>query len=128
MWQFLLPMAANALLSVNQARKNQEAQKQSNLAQAEMTRYSPWTHQAGQIDMTAQPSSASAAFGGAVQGLGIGQSINNAFASPAQANPAAGLDASQKQVYNGITQQKPMSQWEMLAGQPNFYNNGGMFS
>jgi hypothetical protein len=119
MFQFLIPMAANALLSARSAERQQAQQKANNMAQAEMTRYSPWTHQTGQLDMSYIPSSGAAAFGGAVQGLGMGQAIDKAFpGAPAAPNPVNALDSAQKQVYNGIAQPQGMNQFELLAGQP----------
>lgn len=58
-------------------RQNRQAedQRKYNLAQAEMTRYSPWTGQKGQLDTRDIGSPLEAGVGGAVQGLGITQSL-----------------------------------------------------
>lgn len=58
-------------------RQNRQAndQRRYNLAQAEITRYSPWTGQTGQLDTRDTSSPLEAGVGGAIQGLGINQTL-----------------------------------------------------
>lgn len=74
MWNLAL-MGATALLGANKARRQQEANKQYNLAQAEMTRYSPWTGQSGQLQPNNAPSQFEGAVGGALQGASMAQGL-----------------------------------------------------
>lgn len=82
MWWTIAAMGANALMQANKAKRDQETMKQHNLAQAEMTRYSPWTGQSGKITPYTGPSAFEGAVGGAFQGAAMGQQLNSAFSAP----------------------------------------------
>jgi hypothetical protein len=98
MWQ-LIPIGVGAVMGARNAQKQADETKRQNLAQAEITRYSPWTGMHGQIQAnTADP--LNGAFQGAMGGLALGQGMSQAgmfgggagAASPAMAgqpgNPA----------------------------------------
>lgn len=74
MW-WALPLATTAM---GLSRQNRQAndQRKYNLAQAEVTRYSPWTGQTGQLDTRDTGSPLEAGVGGAIQGLGLNQSLD----------------------------------------------------
>lgn len=75
MWGTIALMGAQALLGANQAKRQQEATKQQNLAEAEKTRYSPWTGQHGNIQTYKGPDAMSGAIGGAIGGLASAQGL-----------------------------------------------------
>lgn len=58
-------------------KQNRQAddQRRYNLAQAEVTRYSPWTGRSGQLDVRDTGSPLEAGVGGAIQGIGLTQSL-----------------------------------------------------
>lgn len=109
MWMTLLPTIASGLLGANQAARQQQQQKAGNLAQAELTRYSPWTGMQGQLDMSAKPSALEGGFSGAIKGLGMGQALNQAF-SPKNswADLYKNMDADQQAITKGITAPQPV--------------------
>lgn len=74
-WQVGLAVA-NALAKGNQAKNMREQQKNHNLAQAEQTRYSPWSKMgAGQLDNRYNPTETEGLVSGGIQGLGIAQGL-----------------------------------------------------
>lgn len=94
MWP-LIAMAGSALLSMHQENQKAKQMKKYNEAQAEMTRYSPWTGRAGQIQQyTYDPLSAAA--GGALQGLGMYQDFSKLNMNKPQAGglTTSGVDQS----------------------------------
>jgi uncharacterized phage infection (PIP) family protein YhgE len=109
MWLQLGLAGLGALQGYNSAQRKAEQQKQYNLAQAETSRYSPWTKMQGQLDSSYSPSAMDGAFSGGVTGLGMGQSLSNAFADkPAAAPQSPQMDQQQQSIYNGIApQQQP---------------------
>ncbi|MFN3453445.1 MAG: hypothetical protein ACK41T_00695 [Pseudobdellovibrio sp.] len=115
-WLTVGIMAGSALLNARNAEAKRSQQKQYNLAQSELTRYSPWTGMKGQLDNSFNPDSLSAGVGGAIQGASIAQGVNGLFSSP-QATTAP------NQQYAGsfgdqTWQQQSQSPWS----KPNIFN------
>lgn len=111
MWQLLIP-AASALMSANQASNKQAQQERYNKAQAETTRYSPWTGMKGQLDTSYSPSALEGGLAGGLQGLGMWQSLKNMGFGSGSAN-------SNPTMYSGVdqnTMQQQTNPWEMLTG------------
>ena len=77
MW-WAIPAATTALGLMKQNRQAND-QRKYNLAQAEVTRYSPWTGQTGQLDTRDTGSPLEAGVGGAIQGIGLTQSLGGDF-------------------------------------------------
>lgn len=73
-----IPIAAAAVSMMN-AKKQADNQEAYNKAQAEMTKYSPWTGVAGKITPITAPSALGAAASGAIQGMAIQQGIGKGF-------------------------------------------------
>jgi hypothetical protein len=88
MWQ-AIPMIIGAAMSARAAENKKSQQERYNKAQAETTRYSPWTKMMGQLDNSYTPGAMEAGFGGAVQGLGMAQSMGSAFGGSSSAAPQA---------------------------------------
>jgi hypothetical protein len=128
MWWWMLP-AASAMLGANKAAKQQEAQKANNLAQSELTRYSPWTGMKGQLDTSYAPSALEGGLSGGVAGLGMMQAGQSAFgggapiaptADASGANSLGGTDmANQMGQDYGMPQQPGMQMQEL--SKPNFF-------
>lgn len=114
MW-WLLP-AATALLSANKANRQAEQQQKYNIGQSEMTRYSPWTGQAGKIDNSYTPSVLEGGLSGGVQGLGIMQSFGK---SP------WGAPTQMQQNSNALGEQQQSSPWSGNDMKPNIYQSSG---
>jgi len=72
MW-WMLPAAIGAVSSMKSAERKADQQKANNLAQAEMTRYSPWTGMTGKLDTSYTPGAFEAGLSGGLQGLGMAQ-------------------------------------------------------
>lgn len=98
----LMLMGGGGILGYDQAAKQKQQQMIDNAAQAELTRYSPWTGMKGQIN-TKYADPFAAALGGGMQGLGVAQGLGTlgkktpAPAAQAEAQPMmsawSGLDA-----------------------------------
>lgn len=138
MWPALAIMAASALMQSKQNQAKQDQQRKMNLAQSELTRYSPWTGMKGQLDQSYQPGGTEGAFSGGMQGLAMAQSVDDsgmfkkeptsptvAPESPPSAIGApdysAQLGQQGKSFQNNMaqmqTEQKP-SLWNSMGGQP----------
>ena len=74
MWPALL-MGASAIMGMNRANRQADQQRRNNLAQAEITRYSPWTGMRGQIDNSYTPSGLEGAISGGIQGASMAQGL-----------------------------------------------------
>lgn len=113
MW-WMLPLAT-AALGASKANRQAEQQKQYNLAQAEATRYSPWTGRAGQLDNSATANAFEGAVGGGVQGLGIAQGLGMGPMG------AAKMNAQQQANSDALGAQPQQSPWwtQMGYGQRN---------
>jgi hypothetical protein len=112
MW-WALPIATTAMGLMKQNRQAED-QRKYNLAQSEMTRYSPWTGQKGQLSMGDTGSPFEGAVGGAVQGIGITQSLGGdlGFGGASQVDVNQKALAAQEQsnpfaANYGMNNQKP---------------------
>jgi hypothetical protein len=105
-----------------------ENQRKYNLAQAEMTRYSPWTGQKGQLSMSDTGSPLEAGVGGAVQGLGLTQSLGGdlGFGGAAQsmAPQSQGLSLGGQEMANELGERYNMSLPNIYQTQPKLQNMG----
>lgn len=108
-----IPLGMAALGAVN-AKQKQEQQEASNKAQAELTRYSPWTGMQGKLDFSA-PSMLGGAMQGGVAGLGMAQGIQS-MQSP---EPTSG-EIYQKTF--GQQMPEPTQQPASYNFKPNLYN------
>lgn len=74
----LAVMAGMAGINAMNANQQQADTKRFNQGQAEMTKYSPWTGRAGEIQRHQGPSPLMAGVGGAAQGAGLAQQFGSA--------------------------------------------------
>lgn len=76
---YLIASGVGGFMSADEAERKQEQNKQYNLAQSELTRYSPWTGMRGQINPYSGPGEGAAAMGGAIQGASAAQGLSSLF-------------------------------------------------
>jgi hypothetical protein len=113
-------------------KQNRQAndQRKFNLAQAEMTRYSPWTGQTGQLDTRDTGSPLEAGVGGAVQGIGLTQSLGGDLgfggaAAQGMAPQSQGLSLGGQEMAGNIEGMKFGNQLpNIYQSQPKFQNMG----
>lgn len=92
-WIVVGTIAASTLINAEKAKRMKEQQQENNRKQAEISRYSPWTNMHGQLDNSYVPTMMEAGLEGAVQGVGMAQSLNKAFKPAApQGNQMTGDD------------------------------------
>jgi hypothetical protein len=122
---WMAPLAMGAL-GAYQGHQEQQEHKRHNKAQAEMTKYSPWTGMSGQVN----PYTGKGALGGAIGGAASGAALSQAYMN--SGNPAvtpnmatdpqskammAGIDLSARDA-KPLTMNMPRqgeSEWEQLA-------------
>jgi outer membrane lipoprotein SlyB len=129
MW-WALPIAT-ALMGASKADRQAKQQKEYNLAQAEATRYSPWTGRAGQLDNSATANAFEGAVSGGVHGLGIAQGLGwGPGAAAAGSNAATGdavaggkLSLMDKSQYPSVYGGEEQPWWQLSSGI--FGNNKG---
>jgi hypothetical protein len=104
-------------------KQNRQAndQRKFNLAQAEMTRYSPWTGQTGQLDTRDTGSPLEAGVGGAVQGIGLTQSLGGDLGF----GGASQVDVNQKALAAQEQSNPFAANYGMNNQKPNFYSPWG---
>lgn len=121
-WVTVAVVGGSALMNMNAAKQKQKQQENYNLAQSEITRYSPWTGMKGQLDNSYTPDQLSAGISGGIQGLGMAQGAQGLFSKPADTGAAATagpMDAGMSG--NQQYQQQMQSPW----GKPNIFGNPG---
>lgn len=120
-WVTVAVVGGSALMNMNAAKQKQKQQENFNMAQSELTRYSPWTGMKGQLDNSYAPDQLSAGISGGIQGLGIAQGAQGLFSKPAEgALPTGGtMDAGMSG--NQQFQQQQQSPWM----KPNIFGNPG---
>jgi hypothetical protein len=101
-------MGGSALLSARNAELKRKQQQANNLAQAETTRYSPWTGMQGQLDTTYNPDWLTAAFSGGVQGASAAQGLGVGGMGAAKPQPMQDMAMNQNPQLYG-------SSWSGLA-------------
>ena len=93
-WITVGVMAASAVSSMMSNQRKAEKQRQNNLAQAEITKYSPWTGMKGQLDNSYTPGSLESGISGGIQGAAIGQGLKNSGLGLSQTStPSSGGSA-----------------------------------
>lgn len=108
MWQFLIP-AATAALGAQRAQRQADQKERFNKAQAEITKYSPWTGMRGQLDSSYSPSSFEGGLAGGLQGLGMAQGFGM-FANKPQS-----IGGMQSGLDQNIVDEQNASPWELFA-------------
>lgn len=84
--------AATAAIGAMSAKNRNDNIESANKANAEITRYSPWTGMQGQIQAKG-PSMMEGAFAGGLQGLGMAQGMGFGGGAPSAGAPAGGMMA-----------------------------------
>lgn len=94
-WVVVGVAGASALMSMNQAKRQAEAQRAQNMAAAAQTQYSPWTNMgAGKIDTSAGQSELEGALSGGLKGFMTGKSIEKGLAGSGTPTPGDGSSAN----------------------------------
>lgn len=118
-WVTVAIVGGSALMGARAADKKAQQQKQYNMAQSELTRYSPWTGMKGQLDNSYTPDALSGGISGGIQGLGMAQGAQGLFSKPAEAVPNAGGTMDAGMYGNQQYQQQQQSPW----AKPNIFGN-----
>lgn len=86
MWPQIALAALQGFAGMQAAKRRQDQTRRYNLAQSEMTRYSPWTGQSGQLSDNYGPGELGGAISGAASGWAFGQGIDNTMNKAATTN------------------------------------------
>jgi len=89
MW-WAIPLATT-VMGMDKARRQADAKESYNKAQAELTKYSPWTGMRGQIDTSYSPTMLEGGLQGGIQGMGMMQAGQSAFGGAAAAPAGGGM-------------------------------------
>lgn len=120
---YLIASGVGGYMSADEAQRKEQQNKDFNIAQSEMTRYSPWTGMKGQISQYGGPGENAAALAGGIQGASAAQSMKGLFDKPAATAPIptgegtmdAGMSGNQQY------QQQMQSPWM----KPDLFNQYG---
>lgn len=93
-------IAAGGVMGDAKANREADALRDYNIAQSEITRYSPWTGMSGQVRQNSGPSGVEGAFAGGIQGAAMAQGLG---LNPSGKAMSTGMGSAWDELANGQT-------------------------